>query len=92
MSWSPVTGLLCVRGQHTPNDLYSSNRPHQVGTRYDGGFTPAQPAEGFATTTAIGQFQTASWARATPMTYRPGGRQFIALATPQGLLTFALPQ
>jgi alcohol dehydrogenase (cytochrome c) len=144
MSWSPSTGLLYVRGQHTPNDFYSFNRKREAGSRYDGGFTSAQPAEAFVTTTAIDgatgkiawqtrseerlgnplgggsmatagnlvfygdsrgllnaadartgkvlwQYQTGSWARATPMTYRVGGRQFVALATLNGLLTFALP-
>jgi alcohol dehydrogenase (cytochrome c) len=38
------------------------------------------------------QYQTGSWARATPVTYRAGGRQFVALTTLDGLLTFALPR
>jgi alcohol dehydrogenase (cytochrome c) len=37
------------------------------------------------------QYQTGSWVRATPMTYRAGGKQYVALATLNGLLTFALP-
>jgi alcohol dehydrogenase (cytochrome c) len=144
MSWSPLTGLLYVRGQHTPNDFYSFRQRHEVGTRYDGGTAAAQPTDGFVTTTAIDgatgkikwqtrseeklfnplgggsmvtagnllfygdsrgflnaadartgkvlwQYQTGSWVRATPMTYRAGGKQFVALATLNGLLTFALP-
>jgi alcohol dehydrogenase (cytochrome c) len=133
-----------VRGQHTPNNFHTVKQDHEVGTRYDGGFAAAQPAEGFVTTTAIDgatgkirwqtksdeklfnplgggsmatagglvfygdsrgflnaadartgkvlwQHQTGSWVRATPVSYRAGGRQFVALTTLNGLLTFALP-
>jgi PQQ-dependent dehydrogenase (methanol/ethanol family) len=144
MSWSPQTGLLYVRGQHTPNVFHSFKQEHEVGTRYDGGTASPRPADGFVTTTAIDgatgkirwqtrtddklsnplgggsmatagnlifygdsrgflnaadartgkvlwQYQTGSWVRATPMTYRAGGKQYVALATLNGLLTFALP-
>ncbi len=37
------------------------------------------------------RYQTGSWARATPITYRIGERQYVALTTLQGLLVFALP-
>ena len=35
--------------------------------------------------------QTGSWVRATPVTYREGGRQYVALATLQELRVYALP-
>lgn len=145
MSWSPRTGMLYIRGQHTPNNFHTFKQEHEVGTRYDGGFAAAQPAEGFVTTTAIDgatgkirwqtrsdeklsnplgggsmatagdlvfygdsrgflnaadartgavlwRYQTGSWVRATPVTYRAGGKQFVALTTLNGLLTFALPR
>ncbi|HEY9228459.1 MAG TPA: PQQ-binding-like beta-propeller repeat protein, partial [Gemmatimonadaceae bacterium] len=37
------------------------------------------------------RYQTGSWMRATPVTYRVGDRQYVALTTLQGLLVFALP-
>jgi glucose dehydrogenase len=145
MSYSPRTGLLYVRGQHTPNIYRSIPNEHKVGDRYEGGVASPQPGRSRATTAAIDastgkikwqtwtdepnlfsplcggsmatagdlvfygdprgflnaadahtgeirwRYQTGSWVRATPMTYRIGGRQFVALATVEGLLVFALP-
>lgn len=144
MSFSSLTNLLYVRGQHTPNDFHTFRQEHEVGSRYDGGFAAAQPGEGFVTTTAVDpssgkirwqtrteerlfnplgggstvtagnllfygdsrgflnaadartgtilwKYQTGSWVRATPVTYRAAGKQFLALATPGGLITFTIP-
>jgi PQQ-dependent dehydrogenase (methanol/ethanol family) len=145
MSYSPRTGLLYVRAQHSPNMYRRIVSEHVVGERYDGGIAYAVPRESFVTTTAIepgtGKIkwqtktdepglgsplcggsmatagdlvfygdprgflnavdartgetlwkqQTGSWARATPVTYRIGDRQYVALTTLQGLLVYALP-
>jgi alcohol dehydrogenase (cytochrome c) len=37
------------------------------------------------------RYQTGSWVRSTPITYRVGGHQFVAVTTLKELLTFALP-
>ncbi len=145
MSYSPRTGLLYVRGQHTPNMYRRIVSEHVVGERYDGGIAYAVPRESFVTTTAIepgtgkikwqtktdepalgsplcggsmatagdlvfygdtrgflnaadartGEIlwrqQTGSWVRATPVTYRVGDRQYVALTTLQGLQVYAVP-
>jgi glucose dehydrogenase len=36
------------------------------------------------------RYKTPSWVRSTPITYRVGDRQYVALTTLQGLLVFAL--
>jgi alcohol dehydrogenase (cytochrome c) len=146
MSYSPRTGLLYVRGQHTPNIYRSIPTEHALGERYDGGVASPEPGRPHATTAAIDastgkikwqtwtdepnlfsplcggsmatagdlvfygdprgflnaanartgevrwRYQTGSWVRATPISYRVGGRQFVALTTREGLLVFALPK
>jgi alcohol dehydrogenase (cytochrome c) len=147
MSYSPRTGLLYIRGQHSPNMYRRIVSEHVVGERYDGGIAyAAVPRESFATTTAIepgtGKIkwqtktdepglgsplcggsmatagdlvfygdphgflnavdartgetlwrqQTGSWVRATPVAYRVGDRQYVALATLQGLQVYAVPE
>ena len=56
MSYSPRTGLLYVRGQHTPNVYHRMVRAHAAGERYDGGFASPATTESFVTTTAIDAF------------------------------------
>ena len=53
MAYSPRTGWLYVRGQHSPNVFRRIAREHTVGERYDGGFASPAAANRFVTTTAI---------------------------------------
>jgi glucose dehydrogenase len=148
MAYSPRTGLLYVRGQHTPSVYHRMVREHTVGERYDGGVASPARGEAFATTTAIdaatgkikwqlkteepmlasplcgGALATAGdvvfygdtqgylnavdattgeglwrsktsggvqWIRSTPVTFSAGGKQYVAITTLPGLVTFAFP-
>lgn len=145
MAFSPKTGWLYVRGQHSPNVYHRMEQEHTVGDRYDGGVASPATSARFVTTTAIDpgtgkimwqtktdepqlasplcggsiatggdlifygdvhgflnaadartgevlwKYQTGTWVRSTPVTYRANGRQYIAITTLQSLLVFALP-
>ncbi len=53
MSYSPRTGLLYVRAQHTPRVYHRMVSDHPLGERYDGGVASPATAVAFVTTTAI---------------------------------------
>ena len=72
---SPICGGALATG----GDLVFYGDPH--------GFLNAADAR---TGKVLWQYQTGSWVRATPITYRIGGKQYVALTTLQGLLVFRL--
>jgi glucose dehydrogenase len=72
---------LCGGSMATAGDLVFFGDPR--------GFFNAVDAR---TGAVLWRHQTGSWVRATPVTYRAGGRQFVALTTLERLVVFALPE